>query len=103
MSCLLPARPQSGFSPSPRRSRTAPPPPPAERRAGEGKTAAYTAVDGRLAGLVALADTLKPSARPAVETLRKSGLRVVMLTGDNARTARSVCGQGGMGGRVGAG
>ncbi|OGD29483.1 MAG: copper-translocating P-type ATPase [Candidatus Aminicenantes bacterium RBG_19FT_COMBO_65_30] len=69
---------------------------PAERLAGEGKTAAYIAVDGRLAGLVALADTLKPSARPAVETLRKSGLRVVMLTGDNVRTARSVAGQAGI-------
>ena len=68
----------------------------AERLAAEGKTAAYVAVDGRPAGLFALADTLKPSARPAVAKLRRQGLRVVMLTGDNARTARAVAGEAGI-------
>jgi Cu+-exporting ATPase len=69
---------------------------PAERLAAEGKTTAFVAVDGRLAGLIGLADTLKPSAHPAVEHLRGAGLRVVMLTGDNARTARSVAAQAGI-------
>jgi Cu+-exporting ATPase len=62
----------------------------AGRLAAEGKTVALVAVDGRAAGLFALADTLKPGAREAVETLRRSGLRVVMLTGDNVRTARAL-------------
>jgi len=61
-----------------------------------GKTSAYVAVDGRPVGLFALSDTLKPSARPAVAKLRRQGLRVVMLTGDNARTARSVAGEAGI-------
>jgi Cu+-exporting ATPase len=68
----------------------------AGRLAGEGKTTAYVAADGRLAGLLGLADTLKPSARPAVEKLRRSGLRVIMLTGDNARTARSIAAEAGI-------
>jgi Cu+-exporting ATPase len=62
----------------------------AESLAGEGKTTAFVGVDGRLAGLIALADTLKPSARPAVEKLRGMGLAVIMLTGDNRRTAGAV-------------
>ncbi len=68
----------------------------AARLAAEGRTAAYAAFDGRLAGLFALSDTLKPGARPAVDKLRRQGLRVVMLTGDNARTARSVAGAAGI-------
>jgi Cu+-exporting ATPase len=62
----------------------------AEALAAEGKTTAFVARDGRAVGLLALADTLKPSARPAVEKLRKKGLEVVMLTGDNPRTAGSI-------------
>jgi Cu+-exporting ATPase len=62
----------------------------ADTLAGEGKTTAFVGVDGRLAGLIALADTLKPSARPAVEKLRGMGLAVIMLTGDNRRTAAAV-------------
>jgi len=62
----------------------------AESLAGAGKTTAFVGVGGRLAGLIALADTLKPSARPAVEKLRGMGLAVIMLTGDNRRTAASV-------------
>jgi Cu+-exporting ATPase len=62
----------------------------AESLAGEGKTMAFVGVDGRLAGLIALSDTLKPSARPAVEKLRGMGLAVIMLTGDNRRTAAAV-------------
>jgi len=62
----------------------------AESLAREGKTTAFVAADGRLAGLLALADTLKPSAGPAVAKLRARGLTVIMLTGDNRRTAAAV-------------
>ena len=68
----------------------------AESLAGEGKTTAFVGVDGRLAGLIALADTLKPSARPAVEKLRGMGLAVIMLTGDNRRTAGAVAAEAGI-------
>ncbi|MCX6571096.1 MAG: heavy metal translocating P-type ATPase [Candidatus Aminicenantes bacterium] len=68
----------------------------AESLAGEGKTTAFVGVDGRLAGLIALADTLKPSARPAVEKLRGMGLAVIMLTGDNRRTAGAVAAAAGI-------
>ena len=69
---------------------------PAGRLAGEGKTVAFVAVDGRPAGLLALADTLKPGARDAVDRLRRSGRRVVMLTGDNAPTARALAAEAGI-------
>jgi len=68
----------------------------AESLAGEGKTAAFVGVDGRLAGLIALADTIKPSARPAVEKLRRMGLTVIMLTGDNRRAAGAVAAAAGI-------
>jgi Cu+-exporting ATPase len=68
----------------------------AESLTREGKTTAYVAVDGRLAGLLALADTLKPSAGPAVAKLRGRGLTVIMLTGDNRRTAAAVAVQAGI-------
>ncbi len=68
----------------------------AERLEGEGKTVAYVAAGHRLVGLVGLADTLKPGAREAVRELRDMGLRVVMLTGDNERTARSVAAEAGI-------
>src|ERR1043166_344330 len=50
----------------------------------------FVAVDGRLAGLVAVADPVKDSAAEAVAALRADGVRVVMLTGDNRRTAEAV-------------
>jgi Cu+-exporting ATPase len=55
-----------------------------------GHTAVYVAVDGRLAGLLGIADPLKPEAAAAVADLRRRGLAVVMLTGDNPRTAGAV-------------
>ena len=69
---------------------------PAEALAGTGKTVAFVAVDGRAAGVLALADTLKPGAREAIASLRRSGRRVVMLTGDNALTARSLAAEAGI-------
>ncbi|MBO4226769.1 heavy metal translocating P-type ATPase [Bradyrhizobium neotropicale] len=62
----------------------------AETARQDGATAIYVAVDGRAAGVIAIADPIKPSARDALAALRGDGLRVVMLTGDNATTARAV-------------
>ena len=57
----------------------------ARRRArAAGKTPMYVAVDGAAAGLIAVADTLKPESREAVRELQALGLEVWMLTGDNA-------------------
>lgn len=56
----------------------------------EGKTAVVVAVDSKAAGAVALADVAKPSAKAAVDALKGMGVQVVMLTGDNSRTAEAV-------------
>ena len=69
----------------------------AERLAAEGKTAIYAAVDGVPAGVVAVADTLKDGSVQAVGALRRAGLEVVMITGDNRRTAQAVARQIGIG------
>jgi P-type Cu2+ transporter len=61
--------------------------------ASDGKTAMYVAVDKRIAGLVAVADTIRESARQAVRSLHESGVQTVMLTGDNRRTAEAVARQ----------
>ncbi len=65
----------------------------AEQLSGEGKTPMFLAVDGQGAGIIAVADTLKENSRAAVETLHRMGLEVVMLTGDNQRTAKAVANQ----------
>ena len=62
----------------------------------EGKTAMLVAVDGELAGVVADADTIKPSAREAVTALQERGIDVMMITGDNEHTARAVAEQVGI-------
>ena len=65
-----------------------------ERRAdefrSEGATVVYVRIDARAAGLVAVADPIKPTTPAALETLRAAGVRIVMLTGDNRRTAQAV-------------
>ncbi|MFW5935105.1 MAG: heavy metal translocating P-type ATPase, partial [Halolamina sp.] len=61
-----------------------------ERLESEGKTAMLVAYEGELAGVVADADTVKESAKSAVSQLRERGVDVMMLTGDNERTARAV-------------
>jgi P-type Cu2+ transporter len=58
--------------------------------AGAGKTPMFVAVDGREAGLVAVADTIKPSARETLRRLEEMGIEAVMMTGDNQRTAGAV-------------
>ncbi|MGB2695631.1 MAG: heavy metal translocating P-type ATPase, partial [Dehalococcoidia bacterium] len=56
----------------------------------ESKTPMFVAVDGRVAGVIAVADTVKPGARDAVAELHRMGLEVAMLTGDNRRTAEAI-------------
>ena len=58
--------------------------------AGEGKTAIYVSIEGKIAGLIAIADSLKENSVRAVEKLKKMGLQVVMLTGDNKKTAEAI-------------
>lgn len=62
----------------------------AERLEGEGKTVMFVAVDGRPVGIVAVADTLKETSRRAVAELKRMGLQVAMITGDNRRTAEAI-------------
>ena len=62
----------------------------AVKLAGQGKTPIFVAIDGSAAGVIAVADTLKPYAKDGVAKLQQLGLEVVMLTGDNARTAAAV-------------
>ena len=62
----------------------------AQRLADEGKTVIYFAVDGALAGLIALADEPKPRSAVALAELSRMGIRTVMLTGDNERTAHAI-------------
>ena len=57
---------------------------------GQGATVMFLAVDGKLAALLVVADRIKPDASAAIEALHASGLRIVMLTGDNATTAQAV-------------
>jgi Cu2+-exporting ATPase len=63
---------------------------------GAGRTVIFAAVDGRIAGILAVADALRPTARPTVEALRKRGIQVVMLTGDNRATGERIARELGM-------
>ena len=62
----------------------------------QGKTAMWVVVDGKVTGLLAVADTLKPGAKEAVSALRRLGLEVVMLTGDNRPTAEAIAREAGI-------
>jgi Cu+-exporting ATPase len=57
---------------------------------GEGKTAMFIAVDGKVAGIVAVADPIKKTTTAAIRSLHESGLKIIMATGDNERTAKAV-------------
>ena len=65
----------------------------ADRFSAEGKTPMFVAADGAALGILAVADGLKPESAEVVRTLRKQGVDVVMLTGDNDRTARAIASQ----------
>ncbi len=64
--------------------------------ANEGKTPLLFALDGRFLGIIAVADTIKESSKDAVKRLEDMGIQVVMLTGDNERTAGAIAGQAGI-------
>ncbi|MDP9266127.1 MAG: HAD-IC family P-type ATPase, partial [Chloroflexota bacterium] len=64
--------------------------------AAQGKTTVHVARDGQPIGVIAIADTIRPSAREAVADLRRLGLEVVMITGDNERTAAAIAAQAGI-------
>lgn len=66
------------------------------RLENEGKTLMMLAVEGKLVGIIAVADTLKDSAKEAVKSLQKMGIEVVMITGDNERTANAIAKQVGI-------
>ena len=67
-----------------------------ERMESEGLTVMACASDGVLWGIIGVADTLKPEAKDSIARLKRLGLKVVMLTGDNERTARAIAGQAGI-------
>ncbi len=68
----------------------------AETLASEGKTPLLFTADGKLAGIIAVADTIKEDSAQAIEELKGMGIKVVMLTGDNERTAKAIGGQAGV-------
>jgi len=68
----------------------------ARRMSGEGKTPIYAAIDGRLAGVLAVADPVKPTSREAIRQLRALGIEVALVTGDNRRTADAIARQVGI-------
>jgi Cu+-exporting ATPase len=67
-----------------------------ERAAETGATPVLVAVDGSLAGVIAIADTVKPESKAAVQRLRDMGLEIWMITGDNERTAQTIAGKAGI-------
>ena len=62
----------------------------ADQLRADGATALFLGIDGKPGGVIAIADPIKPSTRAALDDLRKSGIRIVMLTGDNRTTAHAV-------------
>lgn len=68
----------------------------AQALANDGKTPMYVAVDNTFAGLVAVADEIRPESREAIAAMQRMGLEVIMVTGDNARTADAVAKQVGI-------
>jgi Cu+-exporting ATPase len=62
----------------------------ADARRRQGATVIYVTIDGKPAGIVAVADPIKPSSPAALDRLREAGIRIVMLTGDNRKTAKAV-------------
>ncbi|MDC3418133.1 heavy metal translocating P-type ATPase [Aquibacillus salsiterrae] len=67
-----------------------------EELEGQGKTAMLMAVDGQLAGIIAVADTVKESSAEAISKLKEMGIEVAMITGDNQRTAEAIAKQVGV-------
>ena len=68
----------------------------ATRLADDSKTPMFVNLNGKLAGIIAVADPIRPTSSEAVEALKRMGLEVIMVTGDNERTARAIAGQAGI-------
>jgi Cu+-exporting ATPase len=68
----------------------------ARRLADDGKTPMYVALDGKAAGIIAVADTVKADSKAAIAAMKRMGLEVVMITGDNERTAKAIARQVGV-------
>jgi Cu+-exporting ATPase len=68
----------------------------AERLRGDGATVIFMGIDGKLGGLMAIADPIKKTTPAALAALREAGIRVVMLTGDNKTTALAFASRGGL-------
>lgn len=64
--------------------------------ANQGKTPMYIAINGKLSGIIAVADVIKPSSKRAIEILHKMGIQVAMITGDNKKTAQAIAKQVGI-------
>ena len=62
----------------------------AERLSDEGKTPVFVAIDGHAVGVIAIADTLKENSKEAIDALKRLGLEIAIITGDNRRTARAI-------------
>jgi len=67
-----------------------------DKLAEEGKTPMYVAIDNELAGIIAVADVMKPGSKKAIEALHNMGIEVAMITGDNKRTAEAIARQVGI-------
>ena len=67
-----------------------------EQLQSEAKTAMLVAVDNQLAGVIAVADAIKPGSKAAIDELKSLGLNVVMLTGDNQHTAKAIAREAGL-------
>lgn len=67
-----------------------------DRLANEGKTPMYIAIDGVLEGIIAVADTIKPTSKEAIASLHKMGIKVAIITGDNKKTADAIAKQVGI-------
>jgi Cu+-exporting ATPase len=67
-----------------------------ETLANDGKTPMFAAVDGKAAGIIAVADTVKEDSKEAIAALHQMGIEVVMITGDNRRTAEAIARQVGL-------
>lgn len=65
----------------------------AERLGSEGKTPLYAAIGGKVAAMIAVADPIKPTSKPAIDALHALGLKVAMITGDNRHTAEAIARQ----------
>ncbi|MCL2183699.1 MAG: heavy metal translocating P-type ATPase [Chitinispirillia bacterium] len=67
-----------------------------DQLAGDGKTPMFIAVNGKITGIIGVADTVKPSSKAAIDCLRKMGIEVAMITGDNKKTAGAIAKQVGI-------